>query len=212
MIDVKNLKHSFTKNTPVFGDLSFAVKPHERILLSGRNGSGKTTLLKILAGQLRPTQGEVFINHLSPQSIEAKRLLVYISPTPEGLFPRLTLKENIHFFSKVLKMTPQGVEKHLEKWSHLQGFQLGLDTPFYQCSTGMKKMGMLAVLTLHSPHYLFADELFENIDKNSEEEIIKILNENFLECTMIITTHRKISSLLKYTKSWELIQGAIHAR
>jgi ATP-binding cassette subfamily F protein uup len=46
---------------PVFAGVSFAVAPGERIALVGRNGSGKSTLMKVMAGQVEPDAGTVFV-------------------------------------------------------------------------------------------------------------------------------------------------------
>ncbi len=48
--------------TPLFRDVSFAVNDKDRVALVGKNGAGKTTLLRILAGQLRPTEGTVSVS------------------------------------------------------------------------------------------------------------------------------------------------------
>ena len=60
MISVNNLSIHFT-GTDLFSNVSFLVNDRDRIGLTGKNGSGKTTLLNIIAGELRPQEGEVII-------------------------------------------------------------------------------------------------------------------------------------------------------
>ena len=60
MISVNNLSIHFT-GTDLFSNVSFLVNDRDRIGLTGKNGSGKTTLLNIIAGLLRPQEGEVII-------------------------------------------------------------------------------------------------------------------------------------------------------
>jgi ATP-binding cassette subfamily F protein 3 len=60
MISVNNLSIHFT-GTDLFSNVSFLVNDRDRIGLTGKNGSGKTTLLNIIAGELRPQEGEIII-------------------------------------------------------------------------------------------------------------------------------------------------------
>ena len=60
MISIENLKVEFGVK-PLFHDVSFVVNDKDRIALVGKNGAGKSTLLKIIAGQQKPTTGNVAI-------------------------------------------------------------------------------------------------------------------------------------------------------
>ncbi len=60
MISINNLSIHFT-GTDLFSNVSFLINDRDRIGLTGKNGSGKTTLLNIIAGDLRPQEGEVII-------------------------------------------------------------------------------------------------------------------------------------------------------
>ncbi|RLD53397.1 MAG: ABC transporter ATP-binding protein, partial [Bacteroidetes bacterium] len=60
MISINKLSIHFT-GTDLFSDISFMINDRDRIGLTGKNGSGKTTLLNIIAGELRPQEGEIII-------------------------------------------------------------------------------------------------------------------------------------------------------
>jgi ATP-binding cassette subfamily F protein 3 len=60
MISINRLSIHFT-GTDLFSDVSFMINTRDRIGLTGKNGSGKTTLLNIIAGELRPQEGEVIM-------------------------------------------------------------------------------------------------------------------------------------------------------
>ena len=59
LLQAKNLHHSYG-DQPLLDDVSFALDAGERVCLVGRNGSGKSTLLKILAGDIKVDEGEIF--------------------------------------------------------------------------------------------------------------------------------------------------------
>ena len=70
MIEIKNVSKEFEKNVSgnkkikfkADNNISFEVKDGEILGLLGPNGAGKTTLLRIIAGIMKPTSGEVFID------------------------------------------------------------------------------------------------------------------------------------------------------
>lgn len=209
MIKLKNINHSFLKNPPVFSEISLDIQKGDKILLTGANGSGKTTLLKILSGLLEPTSGEVFINNLSPFHPAIKSQLTYIPAAPKGLFPRLTIYENILFFARALSLSVNDLEQRLDSWSEITLLQDSLLTPFYQCSTGMKKIAIIFILTLHRPTLLIVDELFENIDSKTQADLVGIINTIFVDATIVLTSHRDVSKSLSGFSQWQLEGGHI---
>jgi len=75
----------------------------EVIGLFGRNGAGKTTLLRVLASLIRPTTGraEVLgVDVAGPEAVDVRGRIGYIGHTP-GLYPELTLAENLEFAADV---------------------------------------------------------------------------------------------------------------
>ena len=88
----------------VLRDVSFEIKPGEKIGIIGPNGSGKSTTLKIIAGILQPTSGSVFVDGEIAPLIELGA----------GFDPELSVIENIMYYSVTLPGSrPQrGARKH----------------------------------------------------------------------------------------------------
>lgn len=79
MIQVQEMSYSYEKNVPVLEDITLTEREPAIMGLWGRNGTGKTTLMKLLAGQLRPSQGSVKIMGEAPYNNEqAVRNVCYI--------------------------------------------------------------------------------------------------------------------------------------
>jgi ATP-binding cassette subfamily F protein 3 len=98
MISINNLSIHFT-GTNLFSNVSFLINNRDRIGLTGKNGSGKTTLLNIIAGNLRPQEGEVIIPSDTsvgylPQEMNTK--------TDETIY-----NEAIKAFSETIKLEKQ---------------------------------------------------------------------------------------------------------
>ncbi|MGO4834837.1 ATP-binding cassette domain-containing protein, partial [Rhizobiaceae sp. 2RAB30] len=97
LLDVRNLSGGY-RGVGIVDDVSFSMVQGDTLALLGRNGVGKTTLLRTIMGLADRTHGEVIVAgtpvaRRSPASLA--RLGVTFVPDTRGLFPRLTVAENI---------------------------------------------------------------------------------------------------------------------
>ncbi len=87
----------------ILRSVSFRVAPGETVSLLGRNGMGKTTLLRTLAGLVRPSSGSIQLNgrDVTPSRASARaRSGLAIVPEGRGIFPNLTVAENLTFAAR----------------------------------------------------------------------------------------------------------------
>jgi branched-chain amino acid transport system ATP-binding protein len=78
--------------------IDFAVRAGEMVTLIGANGAGKTTTLKALTGLVRPAAGHVRYNGSDVTALPSHRLValgIALVPEGRGIFPRLTVEENL---------------------------------------------------------------------------------------------------------------------
>lgn len=69
-LSIKNLTFQYNQFTPpIFSDFNFEIQAGESVAISAKSGFGKTTLLKLMAGLLKPTQGEIYFNQLNINQI-----------------------------------------------------------------------------------------------------------------------------------------------
>ena len=97
MLEVSGLKVAYGGINAVKG-IDFSVDSGEMVTLIGANGAGKTTTLKALTGLVRPTAGRVRYNGADVTALPAHRLVtlgVALVPEGRGVFPRLTVEENL---------------------------------------------------------------------------------------------------------------------
>ena len=97
MLEVRNLKAGYGV-LPVLHDVSLKLSRGETLVLLGRNGVGKTTLLKSLIGINKPTSGEIILDGKNVAGLAPNRLarsgVAYV-PQGRGIFPKLTVEENL---------------------------------------------------------------------------------------------------------------------
>ncbi|MFX0172773.1 MAG: ABC transporter ATP-binding protein [Candidatus Hodarchaeota archaeon] len=98
-IKIKNLNKRFGKNL-VLQDINLEVKQGEYIVILGPTGAGKTTLLKLIAGLVKPTEGEIYKNDqpLTNKIPSERRNMAYLPQTSDySLFPYINVWENTVF-------------------------------------------------------------------------------------------------------------------
>jgi branched-chain amino acid transport system ATP-binding protein len=98
MLDVRGLTIRYGPILAV-EDVSLKVEPGQVVALLGANGAGKSSTLKAIAGVLKPAGGEIWwcgdrIDGATPQRVVRKG--VYLAPEDRGLFPELSVLENLH--------------------------------------------------------------------------------------------------------------------
>jgi ABC-2 type transport system ATP-binding protein len=158
--------------------------------LIGPDGAGKSTLLRLLAGLLRPTQGQVEVAgfDVAKESFRVKDRIGYM-PQHFSLYGDMTVAENMKFFADVYGVEPNrflGRKKELLKFSALGPFE---DRLAGRLSGGMQKKLALACNLFHTPEILLLDEPTTGVDPVSRIELWRLLQELHEQgVTVLLTT------------------------
>ncbi|MBT1076271.1 ABC transporter ATP-binding protein [Geobacter grbiciae] len=174
-ITTDNLTKRFGNLTAVDG-LTLSVARGELFGLVGSDGAGKTTTMRMLAGIMDPTEGSARVmgHHTVREAEPLKEELGYMSQR-FGLYPDLTVLENLHFYADIYGLPRRGRD---EKIGRLLSFS-NL-TPFGKrlagnLSGGMKQKLGLACALIHTPKVLFLDEPTNGVDPVSRRDFWRIL-------------------------------------
>lgn len=168
--------------TKRFGDvtavdqLSLEVAEGEIFGLVGPDGAGKTTAMRLLTGIMDATSGDgwVFGRSVVRESEAIKDVIGYMSQQ-FGLYPDLTVLENIRFYADVY-----GVPRRLREKKISELLELSNLTPFKHrragnLSGGMKQKLGLSCALIHTPRVLFLDEPTNGVDPLYRREFWRIL-------------------------------------
>ncbi|PTX91452.1 ABC transporter ATP-binding protein [Opitutus sp. ER46] len=174
-IHTRALSHSFGP-TKAVDALDLEVAEGEIFGLVGPDGAGKTTTMRMLTGILPPTSGTATVAgyDVVRQAEPLKAHVGYMSQR-FGLYPDLTVLENIRFYADIYGVTAR---ERAERLDQLLGFS-NL-TPFKQrlagnLSGGMKQKLGLACALIHTPRVLFLDEPTNGVDPVSRRDFWRIL-------------------------------------
>lgn len=146
---------------PMLRQVSLKVEKGEAVCLLGANGAGKTTLLKTIIGMVKPTSGEVIYNgqridHLPSHKIIASGIAIV--PEREGLFPKLTVENNLllgAYYEKDKSKINERMEEALAIFPRLRE---RLRQKAGTLSGGERKMLGIARALLADPQVLLMDE------------------------------------------------------
>jgi len=171
--------------------VSFEVRQGEIFGLLGPNGAGKSTTFKMMCGLLTPTSGraEVMGIDLRRSPARARERLGYMAQK-FSLYGKLTVRQNLEFFSGVYGLTRsrqrQAVESMIDSF-HLQQF---LNVTTDDLSLGYKQRIALACAAMHEPDILFLDEPTSGVDPITRREFWNHIN-GVVEkgVTVMVTTH-----------------------
>jgi ABC-type nitrate/sulfonate/bicarbonate transport system ATPase subunit len=173
-----NVSHSFGTSA-VFEDLCVEIRRGEFVAIVGPSGCGKTTLLNLMSGFYKPTSGKVVR--------EGRTRMVYQS---DGLFPWLTVKENIALGLRRLsdERERQAQAKDLLSLIRLDGFSAHYP---HQLSGGMRQRVELARALAGETDVLLMDEPFSSLDYQTRlrmrRMLVRVLTER--PRTVVFVTH-----------------------
>ena len=186
----------------VLDQVSFNIKPGEKVGIIGRIGSGKTTLGRLLVNFYEASEGEVFIDGVSIKQYhpaELRRQVGLVLQDPE-LFNG-SVKDNILMSDptasdqRLLEVARRaGVEEFVAR--HPAGFDMPVGERGHLLSGGQRQAVALARTMLVNPRVLFLDEPSSSMDLATERQLIGHLSQSLEDDhTVLIATHR--FSLLK---------------
>jgi ABC-2 type transport system ATP-binding protein len=169
------LTKTFGNHTAV-DSLNLTVEEGEIFGLVGPDGAGKTTTMRLLTSIMEPTSGEAWVagRHVVKEAEAVKENIGYMSQR-FGLYPDLTVMENMEFYADIYdvpkKLRPERIERLLA-FSNMTPFkkrQAG------RLSGGMKQKLGLACALIHTPKVLFLDEPTNGVDPVSRRDFWRIL-------------------------------------
>lgn len=194
---------------PVLREVSLQVHAGEIYGLVGADGAGKSTLLRIGVGQLAPAAGEA---RLLGRPVSDPRLRAALAYMPQGfgLYPDLSVRENLEFFADLHGLDAATTSRKIRDLLSRTGLQRFPDRRAGQLSGGMMQKLALACALISEPRAMFLDEPTTGVDPVSRRAFWQLLNGVRAEGVAILYATANLDEAERCDRIGLLEDGHIH--
>ena len=216
MIEFKDIVKKYRTKT-IINHFSLNIEAGELVVFIGPSGCGKTTLLKMVNKLIQPSSGQIFVNGTDialMNPIELRRNIGYVIQNT-GLFPHMTIKENVELIPKLKGEDAYAIEKKTTELLHM----VGLDPKEFlnrypkELSGGQQQRVGVARAFSTDSDIILMDEPFSALDPvtrtSLQDELFQMQKE--LNKTIIFVTHDmdeaiKIADKICILKDGDILQ------
>lgn len=216
MLKFEKVSKVYKGGNKAVNDLSLEFEKGEFVCFIGPSGCGKTTTMKMINRLIEPTSGKIYINGediMKKDAVQLRREIGYVIQQI-GLFPHMTIEENITLVLKLLKWSESKKRKRAEELIELVDLTPDyLDRYPHELSGGQQqRIGILRALAADQ-NLILMDEPFSALDpitRDSLQEEFKKLQQR-LQKTIVFVSHDmdealKLADRLVIMKDGELVQ------
>lgn len=195
IIQFNHVSKDYGQNAAV-NDLSFSIDKGEFITVLGSSGCGKTTTLKMLNGLIQPTSGTIKVDgkRLSDWDlVDLRRHMGYVVQQI-GLFPHMTIADNIAVVPKMLGWGQEKINQRVQKLLklvQLDPTQFANRYPGQLSGGQQQRVGVARALAANPPYILF-DEPFGALDALTRIQLqkeLKRIHATLADKTFLFVTH-----------------------
>ena len=205
-----HVKKSFGDAT-VVEDFDLTVADGELLVLVGGSGSGKSTILRMVAGLEDVSSGMIRIDdrdvtHLAPRERDVAMVF-----QDYGLYPHMTVSENLSLGLRLRKIAPQEIERRVTWAAGMLGLAPLLDRKPKQLSGGQRQRVAMGRAMVREPKVFLFDEPLSNLDAGLRAQMrIEIGGlQRRLKTTTIYVTHDQVEAMTLGDRIVVLADGRI---
>ena len=198
MLDLENV-NAYYGDSHILHGVSLPVREGEVACLLGRNGAGKTTTILTIMGYLKPRPGRILFRGQDIAALppfKVARLGFGFVPQERGIFPSLTVRENLMVFARAGGGGNGGrwtLERVFELFPNLRARERNLG---FQLSGGEQQMLSIARALMLNPTLLLLDEPSEGLAPMIVQEIVEVLKNLKQEGLAILLVEQNLHTAL----------------
>lgn len=177
--------------------IDLMIEEGEFAFLVGPSGSGKTTIIKLLTGEVKATDGEIFVNDFNMRTIKPRQLpklrrTLGVIFQDFRLIDDKSVYENVAFAMRVVGASKKEIDARVPYVLELVGLEGREKRLPQELSGGEQQRVAIARALVNSPSLIIADEPTGNLDPVKSLELMLLLEKiNELGTTVLVVTHEK---------------------
>ncbi|MGF9975709.1 ATP-binding cassette domain-containing protein [Viridibacillus arvi] len=210
LLQVSALQKNYGQHE-VIKNISFELTQGTATALIGPNGAGKTTILSMLAGLLKPTNGQIQFDGI----VGDPRAAIGFLPQYPQFNTWLTASEFLIMAARLSGLTAQTAKEESEKMLQFVGLKDAANKKIGTFSGGMKQRLGLAQAIIHKPKLLLLDEPVSALDPAGRLDMMNLMKSLQQEMTILYSTHilndaEQMTDQLLFLKAGKLVeQGSL---
>lgn len=170
-ISLKNIQLQYNQsstNIQALDNINLELYDNDFICVLGPSGCGKSSLLNIIAGYIKPTQGNVLVDKKEHTKPNPEVGVVFQQP---NLLPWLSIEKNIEFGLKMKKIPKDTRREMVDDYMKMVGLEGFANLLPHQLSGGMKQRAAIARTLAADPKIMLLDEPFSALDALTREKM-----------------------------------------
>ena len=200
-------------DTVVLSEIDLEIPNQRTTVIVGQSGSGKTTLLRMVNGLINPDSGrlEVFGDLVPEENIENFRRKIGYAVQGAGLFPHLSVKENIVLIARLVGWSPEDTAERFEMLMRQMELPLDLSDRIPNELSGgqQQRVGLCRALML-KPKLLLLDEPFSAVDPLTRLELYEVVEKlNTNEAVSIVMVSHDLGEAKRLGDRMVVLQDGI---
>ena len=200
-------------DTVVLSEIELEIPNEQTTVIVGQSGSGKTTLLRMVNGLIKPDSGrlEVFGDLVPEENIENFRRKIGYAVQGAGLFPHVSVKENIVLIARLEGWSSQDLDERFEMLMRQMELPLDLSDRIPNELSGgqQQRVGLCRALML-KPKLLLLDEPFSAVDPLTRLELYEVVEKLISnEAVSIVMVSHDLSEAKRLGDRMVVLQNGI---
>lgn len=166
MLQLTNISKSYAKGkVKAVDNFTLKVERGEIFGFIGPNGAGKTTTLKMIAGVIKPDEGDIFVDGLDikKRPVAVKKRIGYV-PDSQDIYERLSGREYLNFIADIYRVGEEERLQRTNKYLEMFGLEKAAGERIKTYSHGMKQKLLVAAALLPNPPLWLLDEPLVGLD------------------------------------------------
>lgn len=197
MIEMQSVGKVYENGTHALKGIDVFIDRNEFVYLVGPSGAGKSTFMKLIYREERPTEGLIFVNGFNLAKVKNRKIpylrrAIGVVFQDYRLLPKLTVFENVAFAMEVIGASRKQIRQRTHEVLELVGLADKTNMLPAELSGGQQQRVAIARAIVNHPTVIIADEPTGNLDPETSNDIMRLLEQiNEAGTTIIMATHNK---------------------